>query len=231
MINIGTLYIVSTPIGNLKDITFRSVEILGNVSYVFAEDTRRSIKLFKTYNISVPMLSYNEFNRDKRIETAVKKIIEGQDIALITDAGTPSISDPGYRLVRRCISLDINVVSAPGASAVLTSLVVSGLPSDRFVFEGFLPKKKGRSAKLRSLSKEERTIIFFESPLRLQRTLKDLNVNLGNRPVAICRELTKLHEEIWRGNLVEAEKVFSAKKIKGELTLVIGKDSKNVHFD
>ena len=161
----------------------------------------------------------------------MKKIIEGQDIALITDAGTPSISDPGYRLVRRCISSDVNVVSVPGASAVLTSLVASGLPPDRFIFEGFLPKKKGRSSKLESLSKEARTIIFFESPLRLQRTLKDLNVTLGNRPVAICRELTKLHEEIWRGSLVEAEKVFSDRKIKGEITLVVGKDSKNVHFD
>ncbi|MBF89221.1 MAG: 16S rRNA (cytidine(1402)-2'-O)-methyltransferase [Candidatus Marinimicrobia bacterium] len=231
MTNIGKLYIVSTPIGNLKDISFRSIEVLQNVDYIFAEDTRRSIKLFKTYNISVSMISYNEYNREKRIESAIKKIIDGHDIALITDAGTPCISDPGYRLVRRCISIGVKIISIPGASAVLTALVVSGLPTDRFVFEGFLPKKKGRSHKLKSLFAEERTIIIFESPKRLMRTLKDLKITLGNRPVVICRELTKIHEEIWRGSLIDAEKVFSYRNIKGEITLIIGKDSKNVYFD
>lgn len=230
MKNIGTLFLISTPIGNLGDITYRGIDTLKNVTLILAEDTRRSSKLLSKYDITTPMLSYNEHNRDRRIPIAVAKLIEDEDIALVTDAGTPSISDPGYRLVRKCISQGIIMVSVPGASAVLSSLVPSGLPPDRFIFEGFLPKKKGRTKRLASLKNEERTIIFFESPERLRKTLQDLKDILGNRPTVICRELTKIHEEIWRGDLDQAISVFSSKKVKGEITLLIGKNSDNVYF-
>ena len=224
MINIGTLYIVSTPIGNLKDITFRSIEILDNVSCVFAEDTRRSIKLFKTYNISVPMLSYNEFNREKRIELALKKIIEGQDIALITDAGTPSISDPGFLLIRESIKKNIEIICLPGATALIPALVMSGLPSERFVFEGFLPKQKGRASRLEELSSENRTVILYESPLRVKKTLEDLKEVFGpERAISLSREISKIYEETFRGTISDAIIHLANKNPKGEFVICIDK--------
>ena len=201
------------------------------MSLVLAEDTRRTIKLLKHYEIFQPMLSYNEHNREGRIPKILSTLSGNNDVALVSDAGTPTVSDPGYKLVRACISEGIAVVPIPGASAVLASLVASGLPTDRFVFEGFLPKKKGRITHLNMLSREERTIILFESPERVGRTLKDCFDSFGDRPVAVCREITKLHEEIWRGRLSNGEKHFDGKKVKGEVTILIGKDSDSVYFD
>ena len=201
------------------------------MSLVLAEDTRRTVKLLKHYEISQPLLSYNEHNRDRRIPKILNTLSGGDDVALVSDAGTPTVSDPGYKLVRACISEGIAVVPIPGASAVLAGLVASGLPTDRFVFEGFLPKKKGRKARLNVLSEEERTIILFESPERVGRTLKDCLDSFGDRPVAVCREITKLHEEIWRGRLSNGVQHFDGKKVKGEVTVLIGKDSDSVHFD
>ena len=201
------------------------------MSLVLAEDTRRTVKLLKHYEISQPLLSYNEHNRDRRIPKILNTLSGGDDVALVSDAGTPTVSDPGYKLVRACISEGIAVVPIPGASAVLAGLVASGLPTDRFVFEGFLPKKKGRKTRLNVLSEEERTIILFESPERVGRTLKDCLDSFGDRPVAVCREITKLHEEIWRGRLSNGVQHFDGKKVKGEVTVLIGKDSDSVHFD
>ena len=201
------------------------------MSLVLAEDTRRTVKLLKHYEISQPLLSYNEHNRDRRIPKILNTLSGGDDVALVSDAGTPTVSDPGYKLVRACISEGIAVVPIPGASAVLAGLVASGLPTDRFVFEGFLPKKKGRKTRLNVLSREERTIILFESPERVGRTLKDCLDSFGDRPVAVCREITKLHEEIWRGRLSNGVQHFDGKKVKGEVTVLIGKDSDSVHFD
>ena len=201
------------------------------MSLVLAEDTRRTVKLLKHYEISQPLLSYNEHNRDRRIPKILNSLSGVDDVALVSDAGTPTVSDPGYKLVRACISEGIAVVPIPGASAVLAGLVSSGLPTDRFVFEGFLPKKKGRKTRLNVLSGEERTIILFESPERVGRTLKDCFDFLGDRPVAVCREITKLHEEIWRGRLSSGAQHFYGKKVRGEVTVLIGKDSNSVHFD
>ena len=201
------------------------------MSLVLAEDTRRTVKLLKHYEISQPLLSYNEHNRDRRIPKILNTLSGGNDVALVSDAGTPTVSDPGYKLVRACISEGIAVVPIPGASAVLAGLVASGLPTDRFVFEGFLPKKKGRKTRLNVLSEEERTIILFESPERVGRTLKDCFDFFGDRPVAVCREITKLHEEIWRGRLSNGVQHFDGKKVKGEVTVLIGKDLDSVHFD
>ena len=201
------------------------------MSLVLAEDTRRTVKLLKHYEISQPLLSYNEHNRDRRIPKILNTLSGGDDVALVSDAGTPTVSDPGYKLVRACISEGIAVVPIPGASAVLAGLVASGLPTDRFVFEGFLPKKKGRKRRLNILSSEERTIILFESPERVVRTLKDCFDSFGDRPVAVCREITKLHEDIWRGRLSNGSQHFEGKKVKGEVTLLIGKSSDSVHFN
>ena len=201
------------------------------MSLVLAEDTRRTVKLLKHYEISQPLLSYNEHNRDRRIPKILNTLAGGDDVALVSDAGTPTVSDPGYKLVRACISEGIAIVPIPGASAVLAGLVASGLPTDRFVFEGFLPKKKGRKTRLNMLSEEERTIILFESPERVGRTLKDCLDSFGDRPVAVCREITKLHEEIWRGRLSNGVQHFDGKKVKGEVTVLIGKDLDSVHFD
>ena len=200
------------------------------MNLILAEDTRRTIKLLKHYEISQSLLSYNEHNRDRRIPKILNTLSGGGNVALVSDAGTPTVSDPGYKLVRACISEGIDVVPIPGASAVLAGLVASGLPTDRFVFEGFLPKKKGRKTRLNVLSGEERTIILFESPERVGRTLKDCFDSFGDRPVAVCREITKLHEDIWRGRLSNGSQHFEGKKVKGEVTLLIGKNSDSVHF-
>jgi len=226
----GVLYIVSTPIGNLEDITFRAIRILKDSSLIAAEDTRRSKVLLSHYNISTPTISYYEHNRYTRIPKLIDHLIDGKDIALITDAGTPGISDPAYRLIRAAINSDCRVESIPGASASLAALVASGLPTDRFIFEGFLPHKKGRKGKLEKVKDIDATIIFYESPNRLVRTLKDILEYIGNRPIAIGRELSKKFEEIMRGRVSDILSHYNTNKPKGEFVIVIGKDDPNVYF-
>jgi len=230
MIEKGVLYIVSTPIGNLEDITFRAIRILKDSSLIAAEDTRRSKVLLSHYNISTPTISYYEHNRYTRIPKLIDHLIDGEDIALITDAGTPGISDPAYRLIRAAINSDCRVESIPGASASLAALVASGLPTDRFIFEGFLPHKKGRKGKLEKIKDIDATIIFYESPNRLVRTLKDILEYIGNRPIAIGRELSKKFEEIMRGRVSDILSHYNTNKPKGEFVIVIGKDDPNVYF-
>lgn len=226
----GTLYLVSTPIGNLGDITQRGVEILKTVSLVAAEDTRHSKKLFSHFSITTPMISYFEHNRTSRIPKLIKHLNKGEDIALITDAGTPGISDPAYRIVRHAIDSSINIESIPGASAVLAGLISSGLPTDRFLFEGFLPPKKGRLKRIQSVKELQATLVYFESPHRLYKSLKQFLEILGDRPAAVARELTKIHEEIKRGTLSNLCLQYQGVKVKGECIIIIGKDDENVYF-
>ena len=228
--NAGKLFLVSTPIGNLSDITYRAVEVLKHVPLVAAEDTRHSKKLFAHYSIQTPMVSYFEHNRFSRIPKIVDHLNSGKDCAVITDAGTPGISDPAYRLVREVLIHSITVEAVPGASALLASLVSSGLPTDRFIFEGFLPPKKGRQKRISRISDEAATLIFYESPKRLLKTLKQLNCICGDRPAVVARELTKLHEEIKRGTLSELCTYFSTNTPKGECVILVGKNDKNVYF-
>ena len=230
MIEKGVLYIVSTPIGNLEDITFRAIRILKDSSLIAAEDTRRSKVLLSHYNISTPTISYYEHNRYTRIPKLIDHLIDGENIALITDAGTPGISDPAYRLIRAAINSDCRVESIPGASASLAALVASGLPTDRFIFEGFLPHKKGRKGKLEKVKDIDATIIFYESPNRLVRTLKDILDYIGDRPIAIGRELSKKFEEIMRGRVSDILSHYNTNNPKGEFVIVIGKDDPNVYF-
>jgi len=226
----GTLYIVSTPIGNLGDFTFRAVETLKLVSLVAAEDTRHSKKLFSHYNIHTPLISYYEHNKFTRIPIIIDHLLNGNDLALISDAGTPGISDPAYKLIREAIKEEITIESIPGASASLAALISSGLPTDRFIFEGFLPPKKGRKARISRVRGEQATLIYYESPKRLQRTLKDLLDGLGDRPAVVSRELTKLHEEIKRGTLSELLSYFKTRSLRGECVILIGKNDQNVYF-
>ena len=215
----GTIYIVSTPIGNLGDFTQRAVEILSTVSLIAAEDTRRTRILLNRYGIQTPLSSYNSYNKFKKGPLFIGRLKKGESIALVSDAGTPGISDPHYHLVQLAIDEGISVNAVPGPSALLAALTVSGLPMDKFVFEGFLPRKKGRATRLEKLAEEKRTLVIFESPNRIQKTLKDILTVFGNRQVAIARELTKIHEEIIRGNLEDIGN--QDRKWKGELTLVI----------
>lgn len=217
----GTLYIVSTPIGNLEDITFRAVKILSGVDLIAAEDTRKTKILLEHYKIQKELISYFQFNEAKRTPELIEALKSGKSIAIVSDAGTPGISDPAYRLVRAAIEEGINIIPIPGASALLAALVVSGLPTDGFVFEGFLPHKKGRRTKLGQLKSESRTIILYESPHRILKTLQQLQEILGDRQVAVGREITKKFEEIFRGTLSEAFNYFSSKSIKGEFVLVV----------
>ena len=226
----GTLYIVSTPIGNLGDISYRAIDTLHNVSLVAAEDTRRSKKLFSYYKITTKLISFFEHNSVSRIPQLMGCLNEGKDIALISDAGTPGVSDPAYRIVREAIERSVKIVSVPGASALLAALVVSGLPTDRFIFEGFLPPKKGRITKISKNKDEDATLIYYESPHRLCRTLNQLHEILGDRPAVIARELTKIHEEIKRGTLLELFSYYSKVKPKGECVILIGKRDVNVYF-
>ena len=228
---LGNLYIVSTPIGNLSDITFRAVEILNTVNIIAAEDTRRSRILLSNYNIKTKMISYFEHNKYQKIRKIKEMLLNGKHVAVITDAGTPAISDPAYKLVREAIGIGSKIESIPGASALLTSIVSSGLPTDRFIFEGFLPPKKGRVKRIEKLIDENATVIIYENSLRLKRTIKQLLEIIGDRPAVICRELTKLHEEIIRGTLSDLLDLLSNKKLKGECVLLIGKDDKNVYFE
>lgn len=216
------LYLVPTPIGNLGDITLRALEVLKSVDLILAEDTRTSGKLLKHYEIAKPLKSYHIFNEHKAVENLVKQLQEGTQIALISDAGTPSISDPGFLLVRECLKENILLECLPGATALIPALVKSGLPSDRFVFEGFLPHKKGRKTRLEKIALEERTIILYESPHRLLKCLDQLIEHLGSdRKASVSRELTKLHEETANGTLDELKSHFEKKTVKGEIVIVV----------
>jgi 16S rRNA (cytidine1402-2'-O)-methyltransferase len=217
----GTLYLVSTPIGNLEDITLRAIRILKEADIIAAEDTRRTGILLKHFSIKNRLVSYHSYNKDKKTDPLIDQLMGGSAIALVSDAGTPGISDPAYRLVQKAIQSSIPVVSVPGASAVMAGITPSGLPVDRFVFEGFIPVKKGRQRRLQELACEPRTIVLYEAPHRLLRTLSDLHETLGDRRVAICRELTKKFEEIQRGSLLDMITVYSNKKIQGEFVLII----------
>tara|TARA_B100000315_G_scaffold67587_1_gene61431 strand:- start:407 stop:1099 length:693 start_codon:yes stop_codon:yes gene_type:complete len=230
MPDIGVLYIVSTPIGNLEDITLRALRVLKDSSLIAAEDTRHTKKLLNHYKISTPQMSYFEHNRFKRIPQIINHLNAGKDIAVVTDAGTPGISDPAYKLIRAVIEAGCRVEAIPGASASITALSASGLPSDRFIFEGFLPSKKGRKVKLERLSTIEATIIFFESPKRINKTLNDILEYFGDRPAVIARELTKIHEEMIRGKVSDLLSYFTERTPRGEFVIMIGKDDPNVFF-
>jgi 16S rRNA (cytidine1402-2'-O)-methyltransferase len=213
---------VPTPIGNLGDITFRAIETLKSVDLILAEDTRTSLKLLKHYKINSKIESYHMHNEHKKADSIINKISEGNTIALISDAGTPSISDPGFLLVRECIKNNIEVEGLPGATALITALVISGLPSDKFLFEGFLPAKKGRTKRLKELSNEKKTIIFYESPHRILKTLKDFsNYFSPEKQVSVSREITKIYEETFRGTIEESIEHFEKNKPKGEFVIVL----------
>ncbi len=217
------LYIVPTPIGNLKDMTFRAVEVLKGVDLILAEDTRTSGKLLKYYEVTTQMQSHHMHNEHKMVDHLIQKLKSGVSIALISDAGTPAISDPGFLITRACVEHNIDVDCLPGATAFVPSLVNSGLPNDKFVFEGFLPVKKGRQTRLLLLAEEPRTIIFYESPHKLIKTLTQLCTYFGEtRPVSVSRELTKLYEETIRGTAKFVLEHYSNKPPKGEIVIVVG---------
>lgn len=218
----GILYLCATPIGNLEDMTFRAVRILQEADLIAAEDTRNSIKLLNRFDIHTPMTSYHEHNKYEKGRVLVGKLLEGQDIALVTDAGMPGISDPGEELVRMCHEAGITVTAVPGACACVTALALSGRPSRRFCFEGFLPAdKKERRELLAEFAGETRTILLYEAPHRLKRTLPELLEALGDRELTVCRELTKKHESLWRTTLTEACSCYESQEAKGEYVLVI----------
>lgn len=218
----GRLYLVPTPVGNLEDMTFRAIKVLNEVDLILAEDTRTSGVLLKHYDIKTPMRSHHKFNEHEEAPKIAERILAGENIALITDAGTPGISDPGFMLSRECSRLGVDVECLPGATAFVPALVASGLPCDRFVFEGFLPPKKGRATRLEFLSKDPRTVIIYESPLRLARTLRQLADVFGyEREACVCREISKLHETYHRGTLSELSAHFDVNQAKGEIVIVI----------
>ncbi len=218
----GKLYLVPTPIGNLKDITFRAIEVLNEVDLILAEDTRTSGKLLKHYKITTPMQSHHKYNEHKTVEGLAGRIQRGETIAIISDAGTPSISDPGYLLTRACIEAGIEVDCLPGATAFVPALVNSGLPNDKFVFEGYLPVKKGRQKRLKLLSEESRTLIFYESPHRLLKTLGQFVEYFGeDRPVSVSREISKIHEETIRGTVSYVLNYYETNPPKGEIVIIV----------
>ncbi len=222
----GNLYIVSTPIGNLSDISNRALEILSSVKCVAVEDTRISKKLLAKYKIDNKMIVYNNFNESRQYNKIIDLLEKGDDIALVSDAGTPCISDPGYLLVNACRKKEINVFSIPGPSSAIAALSISGLPSDSFYFEGFLPKKKGRKTKFEFLKTLDCTVIIFESPKRVLKTLLDIDKYMGkNRRVSIHREITKMYEEVFWGTIDESINYFSNKNCKGEFVILIAKES------
>jgi|TARA_R110002096_G_scaffold156129_7_gene320719 16S rRNA (cytidine1402-2'-O)-methyltransferase len=217
-----SLYLIPTPIGNLKDITLRALETLQAVDVILAEDTRTSGKLLKHYEIKRPLESYHIHNEHKSIIRLVERMEQGTVFALITDAGTPGISDPGFLLVREAIAANIEICSLPGATAIIPGLVNSGLPNDRFVFEGFLPHKKGRKTRIEALAEEKRTMVFYESPYRLLKTLNQFMEVFGpERTACVSRELTKLHEENVRGSLLELLNYYTENTLKGEIVLTV----------
>ncbi len=223
----STLYIVSTPIGNLEDITLRALRTLKEVDFIAAEDTRHVQKLLQHYEIKTPARSFHSYSSVEKLNALVRELQEGKSIALVSDAGTPGISDPGYVLIRKAIENGIKILPIPGASAVLAALVGSGLPMHHFVFFGFLPVKKGRQTLIKSFANEERTIIFYESPHRIHRTLQDLLAYLGpDWNIVLARELTKLHEEILRGPLPEIAKTYDQKTPKGEFVVLLSRRSR-----
>lgn len=218
----GKLYLVPTPIGNLKDMTFRAVEILKESDVVLAEDTRNSGILLKHYEIETPMRSYHMHNEHQATEDIIRQLKDGQIISIITDAGTPGISDPGYLLAKECVAHNITIECLPGATAFVPALVVSGLPNNEFTFIGFLPVKKGRKTKLESLVEEKKTMVFYESPHKIGRTLKDLAETFGNeRRASLSREISKKFEETLRGTLSELAEIAEKRNLKGEMVLVV----------
>ena len=218
----GILYVVSTPIGNLEDITLRALRVLRQAHLVAAEDTRRTGLLLKHFDIHAPLTSYFEGNEMKKRETILVRLKEGQDVALVSDAGTPGISDPGFRLIQKAIEEKIPVIPVPGPSAVTAALSVAGLPTDTFLFRGFLPhKSKKRRELLQEVAEARETLIFYESPHRLSATLTDVLETLGDREVALARELTKVYEEVLRGTVSEIQRVIATRKLKGEITLIV----------
>ena len=218
----GILYIVPTPVGNMEDMTFRAVRILKEVDLVLAEDTRTSGILLKHYDIKNNLMSHHKFNEHGTSAGVVSRLLAGENVALISDAGTPGISDPGFFLVREAVRAGVEVQCLPGATAFVPALVSSGLPCDRFAFEGFLPQKKGRQTKLESLKEEERTMIFYESPYRLVKTLQQFAETYGGeRQVSVCREISKVHEESVRGTLDEVIAHFKEKEPKGEIVIIL----------
>lgn len=222
------LILVPTPVGNLKDITFRAVEILKEVDLILAEDTRTTSVLLKHFDIQNSMSAYHKFNEHKQVQNIIEKLQSGLSIALVSDAGTPGISDPGFLIVRECLKNNIPVETLPGATAFVPALVNSGLPCERFCFEGFLPQKKGRQKRLKELSEEKRTMVFYESPYRLIKTLQQFSDLFGeDRQVSVSRELTKIYEETVRGSLTEVISYFNSNTIKGEIVIILeGFDTK-----
>ncbi|MCP9768182.1 16S rRNA (cytidine(1402)-2'-O)-methyltransferase [Lacihabitans sp. LS3-19] len=217
-----SLVLVPTPIGNLKDITLRALEELKSADLILAEDTRTSGVLLKHYEISKPLQSYHIFNEHKTVHKIIDIMKSGKRIALISDAGTPGISDPGFLLVRACVQNEIEVICLPGATALIPALVVSGFPTDSFVFEGFLPVKKGRQTKLSELKEEKRTMVFYESPHRLIKTLENfIEYFGGHRTASVSREISKLHEETVRGTLSEILAIFATRSVKGEIVMIV----------
>ena len=228
----GKLYVVPTPIGNLKDITLRAIEVLESVDIIAAEDTRQSLKLLNHFNIRKPMISYHKFNEQNKSESIIELLKDGKNIALVSDAGTPGVSDPGSVIINKCLEESIGYIVLPGATALITSLVYSGLDTTKFIFRGFFPREtKERKKVLEDIIEREETILFYEAPHRLLEALSFICENLGNRNLAICRELTKIHEEIFRGTIKNAINHFSNKQIKGEIVLVIQGKSKKEIFE
>ena len=219
----GKLFVVPTPVGNMEDMTFRAIRVLKEADLILAEDTRTSSVLLHHYDIKNQLLSHHKFNEHQTVERLVERIQAGENVALISDAGTPAISDPGFLMVRECVRHGIEVTCLPGATAFVPALVSSGLPDERFCFEGFLPQKKGRNTRLLSLVNETRTVIFYESPYRLVKTLEQFISYFGaERPVAVCREISKIHEECVRGSLKEVLSHFQKNEPKGEIVIVLG---------
>ena len=217
------LYIVPTPVGNLEDITLRALRVLKEADLILAEDTRTSSVLLKHYDIHRPLQSYHKFNEHKAVDMLVERLKGGETMALVSDAGTPGISDPGFLLARECVRAGVEVQCLPGATAFVPALVASGLPCDKFVFEGFLPQKKGRMTRLQQLSTEDRTIVLYESPYRVVKTLEQLAEVMGpDRQVAVCREISKVHEQTVRGTISEALTHFKEHAPKGEFVIIIG---------
>ncbi|MGA3287437.1 MAG: 16S rRNA (cytidine(1402)-2'-O)-methyltransferase [Bacteroidota bacterium] len=217
----GTLYLVATPIGNLEDITYRAVHVLRSVDLIAAEDTRKTKILLDHYNISKPMMSYYSYNEQARAPQLIEKLLSGQSIALVSDAGTPGISDPAFHIVQQALENEISIIPIPGPTAFISALIVSGLPTNRFVFEGFLPQKKGRKTKFESLKSESRTIILYESPHRILKTLHEIHAFFGNRRIVVARELTKKFEEIVRGNAEFVLAQLEKKTPRGEYVVII----------
>lgn len=216
------IYIVPTPIGNLDDITLRAINVLKDVDLILCEDTRRSKKLLVHYEIETPLRSHHKFNEHQEVDIIIEKIKCGTKVALISDAGTPGISDPGYLIVRTCIQNNIEIDCLPGPTAFVPALINSGIPSDKFIFEGFLPVKKGRKTRLEILSMEERTMVFYESPHKILKTLNDFLIHFGsNRKVSISRELTKIYEETIRGTIHSVLEYLTEKSIKGEIVVIV----------